>query len=96
MIYVGGPTWAFRPCAPLRTLLSKLDFQNKTVIPFLTCGGHYGDYFKIFKENIVNEGAFTGADLINDEEIKAQVSNWLQTIEKIIIHKDLPKYLNKN
>lgn len=86
VIYVGGPTWAYRPCAPLKTLLSKLDFQNKTVIPFLTCGGSYGDYFKSFKEkaknaNVVHEGAFVGAESISDEELKKQVSDWLQTIE---------------
>lgn len=87
VVYVGGPTWAWKPAPPLLKLLEKIDFKNKKVIPFLSCGGSYGKYFEIFKQNarnanIEDQGVFRGADRINDSELKQKVIDWVKNTEQ--------------
>lgn len=86
VIYVGSPTWAWRPSGPILNVLDHVDFQNKTVIPFLTSGGNYGEYFKRFEDaaknaKIVGQGAFRGAEKLSDEQLREQVTNWLKTLK---------------
>lgn len=86
VIYVGSPTWAWRPSGPILNVLDHVDFQNKTVIPFLTSGGNYGEYFERFEDaaknaKIVGQGAFRGAEKLSDEQLREQVTNWLKTLK---------------
>lgn len=85
IIYVGSPTWAFKPAGPILNVLEHIDFQNKTVIPFLTCGGNYGSFFEKFSAaaknaNVVGQGAFRGADKMSDAKLKERVTNWLKQL----------------
>lgn len=86
LIYVGSPTWAWRPSGPILNLLQNVDFQNKKVIPFLTCGGYYGAYFEKFaaaarNATIVGEGAFSGAERLSDDALRVKVTDWLKTLK---------------
>lgn len=86
LIYVGSPTWAWKPSGPILNVLEHVDFQNKKVIPFLTSGGNYGSYFEKFaaaakNATIVGQGAFRGAERLSDEQLREQVTNWLKTLK---------------
>ena len=88
VIYVGGPTWIFKPAGPILKLLEKLDFKNKKVIPFLTCGGNYGSFFEKFSAaaknaDIIGQGAFRGAEKLNDIKLRDRVTSWLKKLPKL-------------
>ena len=88
LIYVGGPTWIFKPAGPILKLLEKLDFNHKKVIPFFTCGGNFGHSFEKFAElaknaDIIGQGAFRGAEKLNDEKLKERVTSWMKKLPKI-------------
>ena len=85
LIYVGSPTWAWKPSGPILNVLHNTDFKNKSVIPFLTSGGNYGAYFDRFaaeakNANIIGEGAFRGAERLNDNQLREKVTSWLKTL----------------
>lgn len=86
LIYVGGPTWAFKPSGPILKLLEKVDFKNKKVIPFLACSGYYGSYFEKFaaaakNADIIGQGAFVGIQRLNETQLREKVTDWLRTLK---------------
>lgn len=86
-IYIGGPTWAWKPAGPILKVLEEVDFKNKKVAPFLVSQGNYGSYFEKFKDaaknaDIVSEGAFKGAERMKESELKELVVKWATKLTK--------------
>lgn len=49
-IFLGFPTWGMQLPPPMKSLLNKYDFSNKTIIPFNTNAGYgIGDSFETIK-----------------------------------------------
>lgn len=87
LIYVGCPVWLKKPATPIRTVLQNVDFQNKKVIPFMTSARNYGACFEEFQKeaknaNIIAQGMFHGAENLEDEELKKQVNDWLNSLNQ--------------
>ena len=40
IVFVGSPVWAFSVSLPVKSFLKNSNFENKTIVPFFTCGAY--------------------------------------------------------
>lgn len=86
VIFVGAPVWWFSVATPVLSFLSKADFKGKTVVPFATDGGNYGDFFVDFAREARNarilEGmCFTGVTKTDTSILDQNISTWLEKLK---------------
>lgn len=84
IIFVGSPVWVFSPALPMKSFLKNNNFENKTLIPFFTCGGG------VSKNKIISEikdsanAKYFGKPLFMFENgiflTKEQIIKWLNNI----------------
>lgn len=81
-IIIGTPIWFWNIASPVRTLLTRYDFHQKTVALFCTYGGSgagkvFHDMEKILNKKSVARVAITNAEILNhqyDEKVAKFVS----------------------
>lgn len=81
IIFVGTPVWWYTMAAPVRTFLSKNNFDGKIIVPFCTHGGGgesstYTDMQMIVPKAKVLKGYTTYQKSANSQEI----SNWINSL----------------
>ena len=86
-IFIGGPVWWYTMAPALYSFLTKVDFENKNVVPFSTQGSNYGSFFKDFADTAQNAKILQSDSFNNiEEKYKPQVSNkinaWLNKLAK--------------
>ena len=86
-IFVGAPVWWYTMATPALSFLSKADFKGKTVIPFATYGGNYGDFFVHFASQArnanVREGmgfTFSRTSTPDISSLDQKISAWLEKL----------------
>ena len=82
VIFVGAPVWWYTVATPMLSFLSKADFNGKTVVPFATDGGNYGDFFVDFERearnaNVAEGISFTGVSKTDVSILDQKISTWL-------------------
>jgi len=82
VIFVGAPVWFYTVSAPMLSFLSDTDFMGKTVVPFATDGGKYGDYFTDFAKkarnaNILDGMSFTKVSNTDTSILDQKILSWL-------------------
>ncbi|GFP74486.1 flavodoxin [Clostridium fungisolvens] len=74
IIFIGSPIWWYTIAPPIASFLKEYNLQNKTVIPFCTHKGDFGDFYKKFNEYCSNAKIIDGGDFHNnqlkDESVK--------------------------
>ena len=88
VIFVGSPVWFSTLPFPARAFLSQTDFQGKTVVPFSTQRGRFGDFFGRFEREARNakiaEGtAFSMVSLTNVSELDRKIAAWLKELPDV-------------
>jgi len=91
VIFVGAPVWMYTVATPMLSFLSQADFKGKTVVPFVTDGGNYGDFFVRFAQearnaNILEGENFTHVSRTDTDVLDQKISAWLARLMK-----ELPK-----
>jgi flavodoxin len=91
VVFVGSPVWFSSLSAPIRAFLSQSDFQGKTVIPFSTQGGGFGDFFARFEKEAQNAAIAKGMDFsrLSGRDVSAldrKIAAWLNELKN-----DLPR-----
>ena len=86
VIFVGAPVWWYSVATPMLSFLSKADFKGKTVVPFATDGGNYGDFFVDFAREARNakilEGiSITGVSKTDTSILDEKISTWLEKLK---------------
>jgi len=88
VIFVGSPCWWGTIASPVRTFLTTHNFEEKTIIPFITHGGsELGETVETIKvicpkANVKYGKAFGDPKWINiPKDQKAEVKNWIDTID---------------
>ena len=84
-IYIGSPIWWFTFAPPIASFLKSYDLTGKTVIPFCTHKGNYGNFFKKFKEFcpnslIINEMEFFDEKGKTKKEIVQKISKIVDSL----------------
>lgn len=87
VIFVGSPVWWYTVSTPMLSFLSKADFGGKTVVPFSTEGGNYGDFFVRFAKeahnaNVVTGTNFSGVPKTDLSVLDQKISVWLENLKK--------------
>ena len=87
VIFIGSPVWWYTVSAPMLSFLSKADFKGKTVVPFATEGGNYGNFFVDFAKEARNakvaEGiSFTGVSKTDVSTLDQKISTWLEKLKR--------------
>ena len=72
---------------PVLSFLSKADFKGKTVVPFVTDGGNYGNSFVHFAQNARNAKVvqginFRGVEKTDVSILDQKISAWLEELIK--------------
>ena len=96
-VFLGFPTWDMQLPPPMKSFLNQYDFSGKTVIPFNTNGGYgVGSSFQTVEElspdaNILEgfsikgglerDGILLAIEGERREEVRAEVIEWLQSIQ---------------
>jgi len=86
LIFIGGPVWWYTIPAPILSFLSQTDFKGKTVVPFATHSGNYGNFFEDFESKIKNAKVIRGQEfkkvLKTDKNIlDKKISEWLKNLK---------------
>lgn len=86
-IILGTPVWMFTIAPALRTFINNNSFEGKKVIPFCTDEGGKGNCFEKIKElcegaEISDSKEFVFVKNKKDEELKNQIDEWLNNLEK--------------
>ncbi len=86
VIFVGGPVWWYTLPTPLLSFLQKANFQGKTVVPFCSHGGNYGDFFKRFTQLAQNARIVKGLDFyaplrVSNGFLNSKLANWLSQLQ---------------
>ncbi|MDR2006703.1 MAG: hypothetical protein LBP78_05610 [Acidaminococcales bacterium] len=92
VIFVGSPVWFSSLPAPIRAFLSQSDFQGKTVIPFSTQGGGFGDFFASFEKEVQNAKITKGMDFSTSSgrdvsALDQKIAVWLNELKNDLLHK---------
>jgi flavodoxin len=82
VVFVGSPVWFYTLSAPIRAFLSQSDFQGKTVVPFSTQGGNFGDFFTRFEKEarnakITNAMDFSRSTVRDISALDEKIAAWL-------------------
>lgn len=82
VIFVGSPIWWYTATPPIMSFLKEYNLENKTVIPFCTHGGNYGDFFTKIKNHcpnsiIIEDSDFTNIKTKNQDELKKRVERFV-------------------
>ena len=83
-IYVGSPNWWSTIAPPVATFLTSHDFNNKTIIPFITHeGSRFGRSMSDIKKYCPNATLLTGYACRGSQVLKAkgEVEHWLKEIK---------------
>jgi flavodoxin len=85
VIFVGSPVWFSSLSAPIRAFLSQSDFRGKTVVPFSTQGGGFGDFFTRFEKEAQNAKIAKGMDfsMLSGRDVSAldrKIAAWLNEL----------------
>ncbi len=80
IIFVGTPVWWYTMAPPVKTFLTKNNFDGKVIVPFCTHGGGgasstYLDMQKLAPNAKVTEGYTTYEKSANTNDIKKWISN---------------------
>lgn len=86
VFYIGAPVWAWKPAGPILKVIDNIDFHQKKVVTFLTHKRYIGSAVEKFKASIKNatylgNGLFKKAFNYNDDQLRDQVKNWLNTYQ---------------
>jgi flavodoxin len=81
-IFVGSPVWWYTISTPVLSFLSRTDFKGKTVVPFATDGGNFGNYFADFEKEARNANLAKGISFTNVQKtdisiLDKEISTWL-------------------
>ncbi|MDR1167241.1 MAG: hypothetical protein LBO66_15485 [Deltaproteobacteria bacterium] len=84
-IFLGTPVWFHDLPAPTQVFLENIDFQGKTVIPFVTAGGGPGDIMATLGEKIRNAKLLeakivTRFGIRPIDELEREIDAWLKTL----------------
>lgn len=89
IIFVGTPTWAYKPTPAIMTYLKKGDFKNKKVVLFSTFVSGCGNSIKNM-ENLIKQKkgdvifTFSVRTISNGKKIIEKTQSYLKKIEKMI------------
>ena len=88
VIFVGAPAWFYTVAVPALSFLSNVDFKGKTVVPFATDGGNYGNFFVDFTKearnaNVVRGINFTNVSKTDVSSLDKNISTWLEELKKV-------------
>lgn len=84
VIFIGTPIWWGKMATPVKTFLKGNNFEEKTIIPFVTHGGGGGysiskDMQKLApKAKVLNQFTVYGA---GDSSTQDEISNWISTLK---------------
>ena len=86
VIFVGAPVWFYTVATPMLSFLAKTDFKGKTVVPFATEGGNYGNFFVDFAKearnaNVVQGISFTNVAKTDIAILDKKISTWLEELK---------------
>jgi flavodoxin len=90
-IFIGAPVWWYTVATPVLSFLSKADFEGKTVIPFVTDGGNYGNSFVHFERdarnaNVVQGINFRSVSKTDVSVLDQKISTWLEELKKVLVN----------
>ena len=85
VVFVGSPVWMYTLSTPIRAFLSQSDFQGKTVVPFSTQGGNFGDFFTRFEKEarnaeITNAMDFSRSTVRDISALDEKIAAWLNEL----------------
>jgi flavodoxin len=85
VVFVGSPVWFYTLSAPVRAFLSQSDFQGKTVVPFSTQGGKFGDFFTRFEgearnAKMANSMDFSRSTVRDISALDQKIAAWLNEL----------------
>jgi len=85
VVFIGTPIWAYTLTPAIRSFISNNCLDGKRVIPFCTDDGNKGKYFenmkKLYNDMEISSGyEFQFVKKKEDDEIKKEVSSWLEKI----------------
>ncbi len=85
LIFIGSPVWWYTAATPVLSLLNKVDFKGKKVVPFSTQGSNAGTFFKDFQNHAQNATILTYASFNNmgkeyDQAIDAKIAAWINSL----------------
>ena len=87
VIILGTPVWWYTYAPAMKSALSKIDWNGKTVYPFATNGGWIGHTFKDFEKACAGANVKTGMNIRFDEHTlrtpTADIEDWMKTIKTI-------------
>ncbi len=80
IIFLGTPVWWYTMASPVKTFLTKNNFDNKVIVPFCTHGGGgasstYTDMQKLAPNAKVTEGYTSYENSAKDSEIQKWINN---------------------
>ena len=82
VIFVGAPAWWFTVAPPVFTVLEKVDFLGKKVVPFSTQESVVGTFFEDFaaaakNARILQHESFNNMGKKYDEQLDAKIADWI-------------------
>ena len=85
VIFVGAPVWWYTMATPMYSLLEKMDFKEKKVIPFSTQGSNPGSFLEDFKSGAKNAQVGTYANFNNvgpeyNQAVHNKIVHWLNNL----------------
>lgn len=89
VIFIGSPIWWFTFAPPIMSFLKENNLENKTVVPFCTHAGNYGDFFEKFKKLCPNSKVMKGSDFHNSKSkdqnaLENEIERWVHEFIEII------------
>lgn len=88
VIFIGSPIWWYTFVSPIKSFLKENNLENKTVVPFCTHAGDYGDFFEKFKKLCQNSKIMKGKDFHNSKSkdrnaLENEIEKWVREIEAL-------------
>jgi flavodoxin len=89
VIFAGSPVWFSTLPSPTLAFLSQTDFRGKTVVPFSTQGGRFGDFFDHFGREARNAKlakgmAFSMVSRMDVSELDKKIAAWLKELRNAL------------
>ena len=86
VIFVGSPVWWHSVAPPVLSFITRNNFKDKTIVPFCTQGGNFGNFFNQFQDEIqkakIAKGmAFSGVEKTDVSALDAKISDWLKELQ---------------
>lgn len=84
-IFIGSPIWWYTISPPILSFIEEYNLDNKTIIPFCTHAGNFGDYFEKFNNKCSTSKILKGNDFHNrgskdKKELSIKVEEWITEV----------------